>query len=138
MKAEERKKPELILITDEFPYSYKEASFLRPELDALAERFRITLVSKSANKTQVLPVREGVRVLHYARPGKAAHLAAAVPALFDLDFREEVRRIRAEKAPRPFARTERTDQTTSTARMHTAQAICEMETKPLKCMKLES
>ena len=102
MPADERKKPELILITDEFPYSYREASFLRPELDALAERFRITLVSKSSNGKQVLPVREDVRVLHYERPGKARHAVLLPRILFDADFREEIRRIRSEKAVRPF------------------------------------
>ena len=103
MPADEcKKKPELILITDEFPYSYKEASFLRPELEALAERFHVTLVSKSSNPDRVLSVRNDIRVLHYARPGKAAHLACFPQLPFNADFREELRRIFSEKAPHPF------------------------------------
>lgn len=95
-------KPKLVLITDEFPYSHKEASFLASELGALAERFAVTLISKSASHVQVLPVDAGIRVLHYDRPHAIAHLPFFFALPFDADFHAELVRIRAEGAKKPF------------------------------------
>lgn len=95
-------KKKLVLITDEFPYSYREASFLRPELQALKERFSITLISKSASRRQVLPVDPEIRVLHYQRPHAILHLPCFLRLPFQKDFREECRRILKEGGEKRF------------------------------------
>ena len=102
MNNNPNQKPKLVLITDEFPYSVKEASFLGPELTALSPCFDVTLISKSASKTQVLPVDARIRVLHYDRPHAILHLPFFLLLPFDADFREEVSRIRRERAKMPI------------------------------------
>lgn len=95
-------KPKLVLITDEFPYSLREASFLRPELAAMKEAFYITLISKSASKQQLLEVDPEISVLHYDRPSPLAHLPYFFTLPFEKDFWQEWRQIRQEKAKKPL------------------------------------
>lgn len=95
-----KKKKKLVLITDEFPYAQAEASFLGPELPHLIERFDVTIVCKSASKTQLVPVDPAVRVLHYRRPGPLRHVFDTFALPFARDFWSECRAIFAARTRR--------------------------------------
>lgn len=60
-------KPNLFLITSDFPFGKGEASFIMPELPALKERFDITVISNSLESVQTVFLDEDVQIVHYDR-----------------------------------------------------------------------
>lgn len=60
-------KPNLFLITSDFPFGKGEASFIVPELPALKERFDITVISNSLESVQTVFLDEDVQIVHYDR-----------------------------------------------------------------------
>lgn len=59
-------KPNLYLITTDFPYGKGETSFILPELPSLEEKFHVTIISNSLSMNQTVQV-EGADVIHYDR-----------------------------------------------------------------------
>lgn len=88
-------KRKLVLITDEFPNSLGESTFVPPELPFLLQRFDVTVLCKSASKTQKVAADPRIHLLHYDRPVPLLHLPDLIHALFTPDFREEWKRIKA-------------------------------------------
>lgn len=60
-------KPNLYLITTDFPFGKGETSFVLPELPYLAEKFNVTIISNSLNKEQTTVLDDEVKVIHYNR-----------------------------------------------------------------------
>lgn len=60
-------KPNLFLITSDFPFGRGEASFIMPELPALKEKFHITVISNSLESEQTVFLDEDIQIVHYDR-----------------------------------------------------------------------
>lgn len=59
-------KPNLYLLTSDFPFGNGEASFIMPELPSLKEKFNVTIISNSLSNVQTT-VLDDVRVIHFNR-----------------------------------------------------------------------
>ena len=60
-------KPNLYLITTDFPYGRGETSFILPELPYLRDKFNVTIISNSLSDEQTVELDDDVTVLHYDR-----------------------------------------------------------------------
>lgn len=60
-------KPNLFLITTDFPYGRGEASFILPELPYLSEKFNVTIISNSLDDEQTVHLGKDIKVIHYDR-----------------------------------------------------------------------
>lgn len=55
----------MLFVTTSYPFGEREASFVRPEIAKLSEKFDITLVSRNSVDEQTSQVPENVKVLRY-------------------------------------------------------------------------
>ena len=53
----------MIFVTNSFPFSIQESSFIRPEIKELLKVFEITIVSRSVSAQQTTFLPDGVRIL---------------------------------------------------------------------------
>lgn len=56
----------MLFVTSSYPFGMGEASFIRPEIKSLSEKFEITVVSRNAVDEQTSDVPENVKVLRYS------------------------------------------------------------------------
>ncbi len=56
---------EMLLVTSSYPFGEREASFIRPEILKLSEKFNITLVSRNSVDEQTSQLPENVKALRY-------------------------------------------------------------------------
>lgn len=60
-------KPNLYLITNDYPYGDGENSFINPELPYLMEKFDVTIISHSFSDTLTEKLDDRIKVIHYNR-----------------------------------------------------------------------
>lgn len=80
----------LILITISYPFGLQEASFLRPEIKALAKRFRITVVSRNARDEQSSELPQGTEVYRYDSKKGYAPIKLLLRTLFSKAIYQEI------------------------------------------------
>ena len=83
-------KKNLILVTSSFPFSIKEASFIRPELEALYELFDITVISRNLNDEQQTDLPDDVKVFRYNQNEKYNPVKLGIKAVFCKDLYREI------------------------------------------------
>ncbi len=83
-------KKNLILVTSSFPFSIKEASFIRPELEALYELFDITVISRNSNDEQQTDLPDDVKVFRYNQNEKYNPVKLGIKAVFCKDLYREI------------------------------------------------
>ncbi len=60
-------KPDLYLITNDFPFGKGEDSFILPEIPYLMRKFKVTIISNSLDAEQTCFLDDEIRVIHYDR-----------------------------------------------------------------------
>ncbi len=87
----------LILITNSYPFGLKEASFLRPEVKALAKCFRMTVVSRNVRDEQTSELPEGTEIYRYDSRKGYAPIQLLPRVLFSKAIYQEIVRLIREK-----------------------------------------
>lgn len=88
-------KQKLILVTDNFPFGYGEASFILPELQYLYKNFDILIISKNADGQRTSNVLPGINVCRCSGDlSLIEKIRYSIPAFFDREFYFELKRAR--------------------------------------------
>ena len=80
----------LLFVTSSYPYGMGEASFIRPEMISLSEKFQVTVVSRNAVDEQTSQVPENVRVLRYAFNSSSSMVKYALKTVFSSYIYKEI------------------------------------------------
>ena len=83
----------LLFVTSSYPYGMGEASFIRPEIAKLSEKFDITIVSRNNTDEQTSQVPDNVRVLRYNSNMSGSQVKHLIKTLFTPYFYGEIVRL---------------------------------------------
>lgn len=87
----------MIFVTNSFPFSIQEASFIRPEIAELLKNFDITIVSRNIRGEQTTALPDSVKVLRYDAKKGYNVLFLAVKTLFSKAVYKEIARLLKKK-----------------------------------------
>ncbi|WP_294143622.1 glycosyltransferase [uncultured Clostridium sp.] len=86
-------KRKLILVTDNFPYGYGEASFILPELEHLCQYYEVTIVSKSKSLLRTTELPPEIKVCRCSGNLTAFEkIRYCLPAFFNAEFYWELKK----------------------------------------------
>ena len=80
----------MLFVTSSYPYGMGEASFIRPEIESLSEKFDITLVSRNFVDQQTSNVPENVKILRYNFNSSSSMVKYIVKTLFSSYIYKEI------------------------------------------------
>lgn len=83
----------MLFVTSSYPYGMGEASFIRPEIAKLSEKFDITIVSRNNTDEQTSQVPDNVRVLRYNSNMSGSQVKHLIKTLFTPYFYGEIVRL---------------------------------------------
>lgn len=83
----------MLFVTSSYPFGMGEASFIRPEIAKLSEKFDITIVSRNNTDEQTSQVPENVRALRYNSNMSGSQVKHLIKALFTPYFYGEIVRL---------------------------------------------
>ena len=83
----------MLFVTSSYPFGMGEASFIRPEIAKLSEKFDITIVSRNNNDEQTSVVPQNVKVLRYNSNMSGLQVKHLIKTLFTPYFYCEIVRL---------------------------------------------
>ncbi len=84
----------LVIVFDEFPFTFGEYSFVKTELEYLAERFEVSILSLSASMELTVEIDERIALYHCIRKfGIKEKALAVIQFLLSRDGQAEIKRI---------------------------------------------
>lgn len=83
----------MLFVTSSYPYGMGEASFIRPEIAKLSEKFDITIVSRNNTDEQTSQVPDNVKVLRYNSNMSSSQVKHLIKTLFTPYFYGEIVRL---------------------------------------------
>ena len=88
----------LVFITDHYPYTQGESSFVLPELSVLTQYFQVEIVCKSPEDKQRYQLPYDIPVYHYQQKvGKREKVCNLFRCLFHMDYYRELWRHKGER-----------------------------------------
>ncbi len=83
----------MLFVTSSYPFGMGEASFIRPEIAKLSEKFDITIVSRNNTDEQTSEVPENAKILRYNSDMSVTQLKHLIKTLFTPYFYGEIVRL---------------------------------------------
>lgn len=87
----------MIFVTNSFPFSIQESSFIRPEIKELLKVFEITIVSRSVSAQQTTSLPDGVRILRYDPKKDYNTIGLFLKTVFSSAIYKEIARLEKAK-----------------------------------------
>lgn len=83
----------MLFVTSSYPYGMGEASFIRPEIAKLSEKFDITIVSRNYTDEQTSELPENTKVLRYNSNMSGSQVKHLIKTIFTPYFYGEIVRL---------------------------------------------
>ena len=83
----------MLFVTSSYPFGMGEASFIRPEIAKLSEKFDITIVSRNNTDEQTSQVPQNAKVLRYNSNMSGAQVKCLIKTIFTPYFYGEIVRL---------------------------------------------